>query len=227
MKKILVIAAHPDDELLGCGATLLHYKKLGYKIKVIFLSDGESSRDIDKHKISKLIKIRQKQAKQVSKRCKFLEPSFGNFPDNKLDKIPFLNIVKLVEKQIFSFKPEIIFTHFENDLNIDHQLAFKSVITASRPLTKCFVRKIYCFETPSSTEFNFTRNNLKKFNPNFYIDVSRFITKKIKILNIYKQELRKWPHSRSLKSITNLAKYRGSEIGVKYAEAFVLIRELV
>ena len=226
MKKILVIAAHPDDELLGCGASLLYYKKLGYKIKVVFLSDGESSRDINKDKIDKFIRIRQKQAELVSNKCKFLKPSFGNLPDNRLDKIPFLNIVKLVEKHILNLKPEIIFSHFENDLNIDHQLAFKAVITASRPLSKCFVKKIYCFETPSSTEFNFTRNNLKKFNPNYYIDVSKYIKKKIKFLNIYKKELRKWPHSRSLKSISNLAKYRGSEVGVKYAEAFVLIREL-
>ena len=185
MKKILVIAAHPDDELLGCGATLLYYKNAGYKIKIVFLGDGESSRDMDKDKLSKLIRIRQKQAEQVSSKCKFLKPSFGNFPDNKLDKIPFLNIVKFVEKQILSFKPKMIFTHFESDLNIDHQLAFKAVITASRPLSKCFVSKIYCFETPSSTDFNFTRNNLKRFNPNYYIDVSKFIKKKIKILNLY------------------------------------------
>ncbi len=226
MKKILVIAAHPDDELLGCGATLFYYKMLGYKIKIVFLGDGESSRDKDENELSKLIKMRKKQAELVSNKCNFLKPSFGNFPDNKLDNVPFLNIVKFVEKHILLFKPKIILTHFESDLNIDHQLAFKAVITASRPMSKCFVKKIYCFETPSSTDFNFTRNNFKRFNPNYYIDVSKFIKKKINILNIYKKELKKWPHSRSLKSIANLAKYRGSEIGVKYAEAFVLIREL-
>ena len=125
-----------------------------------------------------------------------------------MDNVPFLNIVKFVEKHILLFKPKIILTHFESDLNIDHQLAFKAVITASRPMSKCFVKKIYCFETPSSTDFNFTRNNFKRFNPNYYIDVSKFIKKKINILNIYKKELKKWPHSRSLKSIANLAKYR-------------------
>ena len=101
-------------------------------------------------------------------------------PDNRLDKIPFLNIVKLVEKHILNLKPEIIFTHFENDLNIDHQLAFKAVITASRPLSKCFVKKLYCFETPSSTEFNFTRNNLKNLIPTI---ISMY-------LNLLKRKLR-------------------------------------
>ena len=141
MKKILVIAAHPDDELLGCGATLLYYKMLGYKIKIVFLGDGESSRDKDENELSKLIKMRKKQAELVSNKCNFLKPSFGNFPDNKLDNVPFLNIVKFVEKHILLFKPKIILTHFESDLNIDHQLAFKAVITASRPMSKCFVKK--------------------------------------------------------------------------------------
>lgn len=227
MKKILVVAAHPDDELLGCGGTLLYFKNKGYKIKIIFLSDGESSRDLNKFKIKKLIQKRENQAELVSKKYKFARPIFGNFPDNKLDTVPFLEIVKFVEKEINNFKPEIIFTHFENDLNIDHQLTFKSVITATRPLSKTFVKKIYSFEIPSSTEFNFTRNKKKIFNPNYFVDISKFVHKKNNLLKIYKSELRSWPHPRSIKAINNLSKYRGSQIGIKYAEAFISIRELI
>lgn len=225
MKKILVIAAHPDDEFLGCGGTLLNYKKKGYEIKSVFLADGETSRSgiIEK---KKLILEREKQAKKIAKKCNFIKPVFNRLPDNKLDTVPILKIVKSIEKEIVRFKPEIIFTHFESDLNIDHQLVNKAVVTATRPLSKTFVQRIYCFETPSSTEFNFTRNQKNLFNPNLFVDVSKFIDKKIELLKIYKNELRPWPHSRSLRSIKNLALYRGSQIGVKFAEAFVVLREI-
>lgn len=225
MKKILVIAAHPDDEFLGCGGTLLNYKKKGYEIKSVFLADGETSRSgIIKKK--KLILEREEQAKKIAKKCNFIKPVFNRLPDNKLDTVPILKIVKSIEKEIVRFKPEIIFTHFESDLNIDHQLVNKAVVTATRPLSKTFVQRIYCFETPSSTEFNFTRKQKNLFNPNLFVDVSKFIDKKIELLKIYKNELRPWPHSRSLRSIKNLALYRGSQIGVKFAEAFVVLREV-
>ncbi len=225
MKKILVIAAHPDDEFLGCGASLLLLKKKGSIIKTIFLADGESSRLIKKNKID-LIKKREDQAKNIAKKSKFLKPSFLRLPDNKLDTVPFLKIVKFLESEIKKFRPDTVFTHFENDLNIDHQISYKAVVTATRPHSKTFVKKIYCFETPSSTEFNFTRKQKKLFNPNLFIDVGGEINKKIKLLKIYKDEIRSWPHSRSLKSIKNLASFRGSQIGVKFAEAFILLREL-
>lgn len=226
MKKILVIAAHPDDEFLGCGGSLLSYKKKGYKIKSVFLADGESSRLGINKKINKLIKKREDQAKNIAKKCNFLQPIFNRLPDNKLDTVPFLKIVKSIESEIVKYKPEIVFTHFESDLNIDHQLVHQAVVTATRPLSKTFVTKIYCFETPSSTEFNFTRKQKKLFNPNLFIDVSRFINQKIKLLKIYKNEIRPWPHARSLRSIKNLASYRGSQIGVKFAEAFIVLREI-
>lgn len=226
MKKILVIAAHPDDEFLGCGASLLLYKKKGYQIKTIFLADGESSRSMKIKKLKKNIELREKQALNVAKKSGFLEPVFKRLPDNSLDTVPFLKIVQLIEKEINKYKPTTIFTHFENDLNLDHQLVYKAVITATRPLSKTFVKQIYCFETPSSTEFNFTKRQNKLFNPNLFLDVSKFIDKKIRILKVYKNELRKWPHARSLKSIKNLAAFRGSQIGVKFAEAFIVLREV-
>ncbi len=225
MKKIMLIASHPDDELLGSAGTLLFYKKKGYKIKIVFLSDGESSRNINKKKKDTLIKLRKTQAIKVSKICKFEEPIFAQFPDNRLDTIPMLTVVKFIETEIKKFKPSIIITHNENDLNIDHMLTFKAVVTATRPSTKTFVKSIYCFETPSSTENNFSKLKVS-FNPNLYFDISNYITKKIKLLKIYKKEIKKYPHSRSLEGIKVLAKYRGTQIGVKYAEAFYLLRKL-
>lgn len=226
MNTILVFAAHPDDEMLGCGATLLNYIKKGYKIKSFFLGDGESSRNINKRNLLKLISEREQQAILVAKKAKFEKPDFKRFPDNRLDMIPILDIVKYIELKIKKYKPEIIFTHFENDLNIDHQITHKAVMTATRPLTRTFVKKIYSFEIPSSTDFSFARNKKIFFNPNFYVNIDKTIQKKLNLLKIYKKEIKKWPHPRSIKSIKNLAMYRGSQIGVKHAEAFLLIREL-
>ena len=226
MKKILVIAAHPDDEILGCGATLLYYQKLGYSIKVIFLSDGKSSRNLKKNEKKKLIKLRSDQAKKVSKISKFLKPKFINYPDNQLDTIPILKIVQKIEKEIIRFKPSIIFTHYENDLNVDHQIAFKSVLTATRPKSKSFVRKIYCFEIPSNTDFSFKKNKNKIFVPNFYVNIEKYLKKKLELLRIYSGEMKRWPHQRSIKGIKVISNYRGSQIGVKNAEAFVCIRNL-
>ena len=221
----MLVAAHPDDELLGSAGTLLFYKKRGYNIKIIFLSDGESSRNISENKKKILIKKRKSQAKKISKLCKFTEPVFAEFPDNRLDTIPMLTIVKFVENEIKKFKPTIIITHNENDLNIDHKLTFEAVVTATRPSTKTFVKSIYCFETPSSTENNFSKIKVN-FNPNLFFDISKFIDQKIKLLKIYKDEIKSYPHSRSLEGIKVLAKYRGTQIGVKYAEAFYILREL-
>lgn len=226
MKTILVFAAHPDDEMLGCGATLLNYVKKGYKIKSFFFGDGESSRNVNKRNLLKLISEREQQAILVSKKAKFEKPDFRRFPDNRLDMIPILDIVKYIELKIKKYKPEIIFTHFENDLNIDHQITHKAVMTATRPLSRTFVKKIYSFEIPSSTDFSFARDKKRFFNPNFYVKVDRTIQKKLNLLKVYKGEIKKWPHPRSIKSIKNLAMHRGSQIGTKYAEAFLLIREL-
>ena len=226
MKKILVFAAHPDDEALGCMGTLLHFKSKGYKIKICFMSDGESSRKLSDSKKQKLVKSRMEQAKLVSKKSKFIKPNFFNLPDNKLDTISLLSIVKKVEKEIKKFKPSIIFTHFENDLNIDHQITCKSVLTATRPKTNLFVKKLYCFETLSNTDFSFKNKN-KVFNPNFFVDINKFLKKKIELLKIYKREIKQWPHQRSTKGVKILSNYRGSQIGVKNAEAFMCLRELL
>ena len=151
MKKILVFAAHPDDEFLGCGATLLKYRKKGYKIKSCFFGDGESSRKMRKKIILKSIIKRENQAIEISKKSKFEKPIFHRLPDNKLDTIPLLNIVKLIEKQIRFYKPEIIFTHFENDLNVDHQIIYPF---STRPLTKTFVKKFIVLKFPQVQIFH-------------------------------------------------------------------------
>ena len=220
-KNVLVVASHPDDEVLGCGGTLYNLKKNGAKISGLFLSDGESSR---KHlKINKLILNRKKQAIKAGKIIGIKKSIFGNFPDNSMDSVPLLKIIQFIEKHIKKIKPDTIFTHFESDLNVDHQITSKAVITACRPIKNQTVKSILFFEILSSSEWNISIKN-KSFKPNYFVDISKSIKFKLKALKQYKREMRTWPHPRSIEGVKLLSKTRGSSVGLSNAEAFILGR---
>jgi len=222
-KNVLVVASHPDDEILGCGGTLYNLKKGGAKISGLFLSDGESSR---KHpKINKLILDRKKQAIKAGKLIGIKNTTFGNFPDNSMDSVPILKIIQFIEKKINIIKPDAIFTHFESDLNIDHQITSKAVVTACRPIKNHTVKSILFFEVLSSSEWNISIKN-KGFKPNYFVDISKSIKFKLKALKYYKREMRKWPHPRSIEGVKLLSKTRGSTVGLSHAEAFILGRHV-
>jgi len=214
MNKIQVIAAHPDDEVLGCGATIARHARSGDRVQVVFVADGFSSRDngID----------RSVHAKEASKVLGCEAPTFLNFPDNQLDTVALLNIVKKIEKVIENFQPNIIYTHHLGDLNIDHQIVHKAAITACRPQPDFCVKEIYSFEVLSSTEWS-TSNS---FTPNYFVDISDTLKLKMLAIKAYDSELRSFPHARSLESIKTLAKYRGSSVGFCSVEAFELQRRI-
>lgn len=218
MKKnnVLVIVAHADDETLGCGGTIQKFKKLGHQVYVMVFTDGETSRTKN---LSKKIKNRSDQLKKVSKLLNFKIFKHYNLPDNELDKISNLELTKKIELAIIKINPEIILTHSNKDLNIDHQKISNATITACRPLPQSKIKQLLFFETLSSTEWNFNSNK-KNFNPNKFYDISNFIEKKLDAIKIYKSEIRQYPHPRSLEGIKILSKYRGQSIGVNYAEAF-------
>ena len=215
-KNVLVIAAHADDETLGCGGTIQKLKKLGHQVYVMLFTDGETSRTKN---LSKEIKNRSDQLKKVSKLLNFKIFKHYNLPDNELDKISNLELTKKIESAIIKINPEIILTHSNKDLNIDHQKISNATITACRPLPQSKIKQLLFFETLSSTEWNFNSNK-KNFNPNKFYDISNFIEKKLDAIKIYKSEIRQYPHPRSLEGIKILSKYRGQSIGVNYAEAF-------
>jgi len=217
---ILIIAAHPDDEIIGVGGTILKHVKGDDQVNILILSDGESSRDS-----GIAIKKRQTQAKKVAEKLGVNKLFTDKLPDNKFDLVPLLNIVKKVEKIIKKIKPNIIYTHCPYDLNIDHRLTFKAVLTACRPQPSFFVKKILTFETLSSTEWQI-KDSAHVFCPTEYTDISEFINKKIEIFKIYKDEIRDYPHPRSIEGLKILAKYRGIEVGLKFAEAFQIIRNI-
>ena len=222
-KNILIIASHPDDEVLGCGGTLYNLKKNGAKISALFLSDGESSRNHPK--IHKLILDRKKQAIKAGRIIGIKKIIFGDFPDNSMDSVPILKIIQFIEKQIKIIKPDAIFTHFESDLNIDHQITSKAAITACRPIKNQTVKSILFFEILSSSEWNISIKN-KNFKPNYFVDISKSLKFKLKALKCYRREIKKWPHPRSIEGVKLLSKTRGSSVGISNAEAFVLGRHV-
>jgi len=214
-KNVLVVAAHPDDETLGCAGTIQKFRKLGYQVYVMIFSDGESSRKNNK----KNIKIRSNQLKLVSKILGFKLFKQYKFPDNELDKVSNLELTKKIEIAIAKINPEIVLTHSNKDLNIDHKIVSNATVTACRPFPKSSIKELLFFEIPSSTEWNFNSKNTK-FNPNKFFNIENFIKKKLEALKIYKFELRQYPHPRSLEGVNVLSKFRGQSVGLKYAEAF-------
>ena len=220
-KTFLIIAAHPDDDVLGCGGTIAKLTKKGFKVHVLFLADGESSRSNIKN-IKNLIQKRKQNAKKALKILGCESVEFLDYADNRLDSLDLLEIVKSIENLIDIHKPHTIFTHYAHDLNIDHQIANKAVVTACRPQNNNPVKEILFFEVPSSSEWNLS----KSFEPNYFIDITNTLSLKVKALNIYKNEMRAYPHPRSIKAIESLSFWRGSTIGFKAAEAFIVGRKI-
>lgn len=221
INKALVVAAHPDDEILGCGGTIAKLISKGSKVKILFMSNGVSSRSSN---IKNSIKNRKNAAKKSSKFLGCLNPIFYDFPDNKMDSVPLLKIIKKIENVINDFKPDTIFTHFNLDLNVDHQVTSKAVITAARPQRLCSVKNIFFFEILSSTEWLI--NTLPKLNPNYVVNIEKFLNKKKKCLSFYSEEIKPSPHSRSFQCIDAFDKFRGETNGFNYAESFHIQRIL-
>ncbi len=221
---ILVVVAHPDDEVLGCGGTIAKHILNGDTVNLIVMSDGESSRTNIKN-IKKKINLRIKSLEKSSQILGINKIFKFNFPDNKFDSLPLLDIIQKIEPLIKKIKPDIIYTHYINDLNIDHRIVAMSINTICRPsFIKKMPKKIFSFEVLSSTELNFMNNN--QFNPNYFVDISKTFKLKIKAIKQYKSEIRDFPNGRSLKGIEVLSNYRGLSCGFKNAEAFILLKEL-
>ncbi len=220
--KILIIAAHPDDEVLGCGGTVSRLVREGYEAYSLILGEGVTSRDEKRDRDKKIVEIEElkKQVNEANRIIGVKDVYLHDFPDNRFDNVPLLDIVKVIEKVKNELQPDIVFTHYENDLNIDHQITYKAVLTATRPMKEECVKELYSFEILSSTEWNYPIS----FSPDVFFDVNSTLEYKLKALEMYKYELRSFPHPRSLDGIRLNAEYRGMQVGLRYAEAFKSIR---
>jgi len=222
--KILVIAAHPDDEVIGCGGTIAKYVNMGCEAYTLILGEGITSRDFKRNKNKREFDIKKlkKQLGDANKIIGIKKVYAKDFPDNRFDTVPLLDIVKSIEDVIFKIKPDIIYTHNAHDLNVDHQVVFNAVMTATRPVKNETVKEIYSFEVLSSTEWNFNR----AFKPDTFVDIYKTLDLKIKAMRKYTSELKSFPHPRSLKSIKLNSSYWGMRVGLLSAEVFKTIRNV-
>lgn len=220
MKIILVVAAHPDDEVLGCGGTIARHLAEGDEVHIVFMADGVTSRGICTDSAEH--NERNHAAFEASQILGITTPlTFLGFPDNRMDTIALLDITQSLEKVIRTIQPEIIYTHHFGDLNIDHQITHKAVMTACRPQGNYSVKTILCFEIPSSTEWQ-TPNSGQAFEPNWFVDVSEVFKLKIRALKAYEEEMRDSPHPRSIESVEYKDRLTGGRIGVFAAEPLFL-----
>ena len=227
-KKILVIVAHPDDEALGCGATIAKHTQEGDRVFCLSFTDGISGRKNDSNKVKFLKRTRELESKKAEKLLGFKWINYikKDFPDNSLDSTPIIKIVRIIEEAKEKIKPHLIYTHFIGDLNIDHRVVAEATLVAFRPQDKENWEEIRFFEVPSATDYGYALSE-KRFEPNLYINVKKTFKKKISALKAYKSEMKKFPHSRSLKGLQILANYRGMESGIEFAEAFEVKRKII
>lgn len=221
-KKILIVAAHPDDEVLGCFGTVSKLIKEGYEAYTLILGEGKTSR-LDTRKIEEnkeQLEILNDEIKKANDIIGIKKCFVYDFPDNRFDSVDLLDIIKVISKIKEEIKPNIIFTHYENDLNIDHKITYQAVITATRPLENESVKEIYSFEILSSTEWQYPIS----FSPDVFFDIQDTIELKLNAMQCYKSELCLYPHPRSLEGIELNAKYNGMRVGKNYVEAFKSVR---
>lgn len=222
--RVFIVVAHPDDEVLGCGATAARHAIEGDEVDFLILGEGVTSRsrtheDADSAALERLHEATRKAIALLGGRSVVL----SGLADNRFDTVPLLDIVQIVEERIRSLCPDVVYTHHGSDLNVDHRLTFQAVLTATRPVGDHRVREVYSFETPSSTEWGFHRFD-PVFRPNRFVDVAATFERKLEAMRAYASEMRPFPHPRSAEALRSIAVRWGSVAGCPAAEAFELVR---
>jgi len=222
---ILVVAAHPDDEVLGCGGSMARWSREDHEVHVLIMAEGATSRDAQRNRGERSEELAglELAAKEAGRILGVSSVTLLDMPDNRMDSLDRLDVIKAIEREIDKVKPEMVVTHHAGDVNIDHRIIHEAVVTACRPQPVSCVRRVQSFEVPSSTEWQ-PAGSAPQFNPNCFVDISQTLELKMKALEIYNSEMREWPHSRSLQAVEHLARWRGASVGCEAAEAFQLLR---
>ncbi len=220
--RILVVAAHPDDEVLGCGGAVARHVDEGCTVDVVIVAEGALSRaDATSADVESLKLAAAKAAHLLGANG----PTFLGLPDNRLDTVPLLDVVQHVERIVGELRPTIVYTHHAGDLNIDHQVVHRAVVSACRPIPGQSIRTIRTFETVSSTEWSFGVG--LPFVPTLFVDISAALERKLAALEAYHSEMRDFPHPRSADNVRALAHLRGATAGLRAAEAFMTVRDVI
>lgn len=226
MNHILVIAAHPDDEVLGMGGTIRKFVSEGKIVDLLIVTDGSSSQYRDSDQLSIIIENKKLETRRCANLLGIREIYYGDLPDMKLDTIPHIEINRAIEDIIEKVKPDTVFTHFWGDVNCDHQNVYKSTLVTVRPLMGQVVKELYCYRVPSSTEWTPNKADTM-FMPNYFVDIEQFAEQKYKAFACYSTELRDYPHPRSVQYLRESDKTAGLKVGLLAAEEFVLLRKLL
>lgn len=222
--KVLVIASHPDDEILGCGGTMARLSKEGNEVHILILGEGLTSRSPERagsstEELDALKATARRSADLVgASACRVL-----SFPDNRFDTVPLLEIAKEIERSIDEVRPSWVFTQHGGDLNIDHVLTYRATLIATRPMGNYSVRQVCAYEVASSSEWAFQRFS-PRFTPNFFVDISTTLECKIAAMENYETEARTFPHPRSPDALRAQAARWGTTVGCAAAEAFEIVR---
>jgi len=220
---MLVVAAHPDDEVLGCGG-LMAAESARRNVHILILGEGLTSRRTSSPTTTGELEVLKDHARAAARIVGAASVEFSGLQDNRFDDVPLLEVVQIVEDYIAKWAPVVVYTHHPGDLNIDHAIAARAVVTATRPTPGCGVKQLLAFECASSTEWAFQAPD--PFRPNVFVDVSATIETKLEALRAYAGEVRTFPHPRSPEGLAAIAQRWGSVCGVPYAEAFQLIRAI-
>lgn len=222
-RAVAVIVAHPDDEVLAFGGTICRHAEAGDSVHVLFLATGLAARSADGAADPGEIKALRAQAGEAGKLLGVRAMEFADFPDNRMDTVALLDVVKRIDAFIEKVQPSVVYTHHVGDLNIDHSVVARAVLTSCRPVPGGKVRRIYAGEILSSSEYALAQD---RFHPTTYLGIEPYIDRKRTALQCYGNEVRYWPHPRSIKAVALLARLRGSECGLEAAEGLLLIREI-
>lgn len=224
-KRILVVAAHPDDEVLGCGGAMAVHAKAGDEVHVVIMAEGVTSRDAQRDAGTNDAQLRTlaEAARKANALLGVSSVVLHGLPDNRMDSLDRLDVIRLVEREIDRVQPAVVYTHHGGDLNIDHRIVHESVLTACRPQPGACVNSLLFFEVPSSTDW-LAASPAAVFAPNWFVDIAPVLELKLQALACYASEMRPWPHARSIQALQHLAGWRGASVGMEAAEAFVLGR---
>mgnify|MGYP004502744351 CR=1 FL=1 len=224
MKKILIVVAHPDDEILGMGGTIAKYASEGAEIALLIVTDGSTSQYESNPNLKMILENKKIETKRAADIVGITHIFYGGLPDMKLDMIEHIVINATIEKVINEFNPDIVYTHFEGDVNKDHQCVYQSTLVACRPTPGQKITELYSFSVPSSTEWS-PQNSKTVFIPNVYIDIEgEFSQRKYSAMSEYETEIREYPHPRSIETLRILDQAVGLQVGLKCAESFIAHR---
>jgi LmbE family N-acetylglucosaminyl deacetylase len=227
MNCALVVAAHPDDEVLGCGGTIARLAAEGWLVHVLIVAEGATSREPRRDRAAKQGELSALAAASQAANAILgvASVTLGDLPDNRMDSVDLLDVVKLVEAAVALRRPDVVFTHHRGDVNIDHAVLHDAVVTACRPIPGAPVRELLFFEVASSTEWR-PASSARAFEPTVFYDVGAHLPTKMRALEAYASEMREFPHSRSYRALEALARWRGASCGRDAAEAFALGRSI-